>query len=35
LAVAVQLNEGLKAKAQNDIEFAKYQAEEEFQAIVK
>ena len=35
LAVAVQLNEGLKAKAQNDIEFAKYQAEEEFQAIIK
>ena len=35
LKVAVQRDATLKAKAQNDIEFAKYQAEAEFQAIVK
>ena len=35
LKVAVERDANLKAKAQNDIEFAKYQAEEAFQAIVK
>ena len=35
LATAVQRCASLKAKAQNDIEFAKYQADEKFQAIVK
>ena len=35
LKVAIQRDATLKAKAQNDIEFAKYQAEEAFQAIVK
>ncbi|MBE6320739.1 MAG: tetratricopeptide repeat protein [Bacteroidales bacterium] len=35
LKVAVQRNAQMKAKAQNDIEFAKYQANEQFQAIVK
>ena len=35
LKVAVQRNAQMKAKAQNDIEFAKYQADEQFQAIVK
>ena len=35
LKVAVERDVNLKAKAQNDIEFAKYQAEEAFQAIVK
>ena len=35
LKVAVQRDATLKAKAQNDIEFAKHQAEAEFQAIVK
>ena len=35
LKLAVQRNAQMKAKAQNDIEFAKYQADEQFQAIVK
>jgi len=35
LKVAVQRNAQMKTKAQNDIEFAKYQADEQFQAIVK
>ena len=35
LATAIQRNAALKAKAQKDIEFAKYQADEKFQAIVK
>lgn len=35
LKVAVQRNAQMKAKAQNDIEFAKYQTDEQFQAIVK
>ena len=35
LKVAIERDATLKAKAQNDIEFAKYQAEEAFQAIVK
>ena len=35
LKVAVERDANLKAKAQNDIEFVKYQAEEAFQAIVK
>ncbi|MBR6549978.1 MAG: tetratricopeptide repeat protein [Paludibacteraceae bacterium] len=35
LKVAIQRDTNLKAKAQNDIEFAKYHAEEAFQAIVK
>ena len=35
LKVAVQRNAQMKAKAQNDIEFAKYQADEQFQAIIK
>ena len=35
LKVAVERDANLKVKAQNDIEFAKYQAEEAFQAIVK
>ena len=35
LKVAVQRNAQMKAKAQNDIEFAKYHADEQFQAIVK
>ncbi len=35
LKVAVQRNTQMKAKAQADIEFAKYQADEQFQAIVK
>ena len=35
LKVAIQRDANLKAKAQNDIEFAKYHAEEAFQAIVK
>lgn len=35
LKVAVQRNAQMKAKAQNDIEFAKYQADKQFQAIVK
>ena len=35
LKVATQRDASLKAKAQNDIEFAKYQAEEAFKAIVK
>ena len=35
LKVAVQGNAQLKAKAQTDIEFAKYQQDEQFQAIVK
>ena len=35
LKVVVQRNAQMKAKAQNDIEFAKYQADEQFQAIVK
>ena len=35
LKLAVERDANLKAKAQNDIEFAKYQAEEAFQAIVK
>jgi hypothetical protein len=33
--VAVQRDATMKAKAQKDIEFAKYQADEQFQAIVK
>ena len=32
---AIQQDANLKAKAQNDIEFAKYQSEEAFQALVK
>ena len=32
---AIQQDANLKAKAQNDIEFAKYQTEEAFQALVK
>ena len=35
LKLAIERDANLKAKAQNDIEFAKYQAEEAFQAIVK
>ena len=35
LAVAIQRDANFKAKAQNDIEFAKYQADEKFQSIVK
>ncbi len=35
LKVAVQRNAQMKAKAQNDIEFAKYQKDEQFLAIVK
>jgi hypothetical protein len=35
LEVALKLDANLKAKVQNDIEFAKYQAEEAFQALVK
>ena len=35
LATAIQRNAALKAKAQKDIEFAKFQADEKFQAIVK
>ena len=35
LSVAVQRDATMKAKAQKDIEFAKYQADEQFQAIVK
>ena len=35
LKLAVQRNAQMKAKAQNDIEFAKYQADAQFQAIVK
>lgn len=35
LKVAVERNAQMKAKAQNDIEFAKYHADEQFQAIVK
>ena len=35
LKVAIQRDTNLKAKAQNDIEFAKYHAEEAFQSIVK
>jgi len=35
LAVAIQRDANMKAKAQKDIEFAKYQADEKFQAIVK
>ena len=35
LVVAVQRDDALKAKAQKDIEFAKYQADEKFQGIVK
>ena len=35
LKVAVQANAQLKAKAQSDIEFAKYQQDEQFKAIVK
>ena len=35
LKVAVQRNAQLKDKAKTDIEFAKYQADEQFQAIVK
>ena len=35
LATAIQRNAALKANAQKDIEFAKYQADEKFQAIVK
>ena len=35
LKVAVQRNTQMKAKAQADIEFAKYQADEQFQAIIK
>jgi hypothetical protein len=33
--VAVQRSAQMKTKAQNDIEFAKYQYDEQFQAIVK
>jgi cell wall-associated NlpC family hydrolase len=35
LKLAIQRDAALKAKAQNDIEFAKYKADEKFQAIVK
>ena len=35
LAVAIQRDANFKLKAQNDIEFAKYQADEKFQSIVK
>ena len=35
LKVAVQRSAQMKTKAQNDIEFAKYQYDEQFQAIVK
>lgn len=35
LAVAIQRDANFKAKAQKDIEFAKYQADEKFQSIVK
>ena len=35
LKLAVQRNAQMKAKAKTDIEFAKYQADEQFQAIVK
>ena len=35
LKVAVQRNAQMKEKAQKDIEFAKYHADEQFQAIVK
>lgn len=35
LKLAIQRDATLKAKAQNDIEFAKYKADEKFQAIVK
>ena len=35
LKVAIERDATLKAKAQNDIEFAKYQTEEAFQALVK
>ena len=35
LALAIQRDAQLKAKAQEDIEFAKYKADEKFQAIVK
>ena len=35
LEVAFKLDATLKAKVQNDIEFAKYQTEEAFQALVK
>ena len=35
LAVAIQRDANFKVKAQNDIEFAKYQADEKFQSIVK
>ena len=35
LATAIQRDAALKANAQKDIEFAKYQADEKFQAIVK
>ena len=35
LAVAIQRDANFKVKAQNDIEFAKYQVDEKFQSIVK
>ncbi len=35
LKVAIQRDASLKAKAQNDIEFARFQADAQFQAIVK
>ena len=35
LKLAIQRDAALKSKAQNDIEFAKYKADEKFQAIVK
>ena len=35
LKVAIQRDAQMKAKAQNDIEFAKYQQDEQFQTIVK
>ena len=35
LTLAIQRDANLKAKAQEDIEFAKYKADEKFQAIVK
>jgi hypothetical protein len=35
LALAIERDAQLKAKAQKDIEFAKYVADEKFQAIVK
>jgi tetratricopeptide (TPR) repeat protein len=35
LAVAIQRDANFKVKAQNDIEFAKYQADEKFQSIIK